>query len=731
MISIKKEGDNMYINVLVETKVKSNDMTFTYYVPDNFDKDLVGKRVKVPFGTRTLEGFVIGYSKKTEDYKIKPILKVIDEEKILNDELLNLGKFISDKYLCSLIYAYQVMLPKALKANIKTTDKAKYLTYVKLNDNYKDDDIKVKQQLEIIELLKNNAFVLKNSIKSKSSLNKLIDKGLVIEYKKEIYREAFTRKDEKKITLTSDQLLVSNKIKALFGKSKTALLYGVTGSGKTEVYIEVVKEVIKRGKTAIILVPEISLTPQITARFKGYFKENIAILHSALSDGERFDEWRRINRGEVSVVIGARSAIFAPLKNIGIIIIDEEHSESYKQENNPRYNTIDIAFKRSQTHNCPVILGSATPTIESYARAKKGYYELFILDKRINKKPLPKVQIVDMKREIRKGNNIFSELLKESIKECLDKNEQVMLLLNRRGYANYLTCQNCGFVYKCPNCDITLTYHKTSGIMRCHYCGYGTKKDLVCPSCREQTIRQMGTGTEKIEEYLKEEFIGAKVLRMDADTTSKKGSHFKIINDFNDGAYNILVGTQMIAKGLNFPNVTLVGVINGDSSLNIPNFRSCENTFNLLDQVIGRAGRHQKEGRAIIQTFNPEHYSIVEASKHNYEGFYQKEMLVRKKLNYPPYCFITLIKISTKDFNYGINEAKKISFYLKDKLSKTTSVLGPSMASVLRVNNNYNFQVILKYKKDEVLYNTLSNILKIYEGNQKIKIELDFNPITL
>ncbi len=721
----------MYVEVLVETKVKSNDMTFTYYVPNIFDNDLIGKRVLVPFGKRIIEGFVINYTHKPEGYDVKSVLKVIDEERVLNDELIELGKFISDKYLCPLIYSYQVMLPKALKANAKVTSGAKKLTYVKLNEELNKAEIKVREQLAIINLLKENKEVLKSSIKSKASLKKLIEKNIVIEYTKEVYRLFDEEKDEKKIILTQAQKEVSLAIQKRFKTNKVILLHGVTGSGKTEVYIDIVKSVIKRGMTAIMLVPEISLTPQINARFKGIFKGAVAILHSALSDGERHDEFRRINRGEVKVVIGARSAIFAPLKNIGIIIIDEEHSESYKQENNPRYNTLDIAVKRSETHNCPVLLGSATPTIESYARAKKGYYELLKLDKRVNEKPLPKVMIVDMKGEIRKGNTIISGVLREEIIKTLAKNEQVMLLINRRGYANYLSCKNCGFTFKCPNCDITLTYHKTSGMMRCHYCGYATKKVNVCPSCKAEALREVGGGTEKIEEFIKNEFPSSKVLRMDADTTSKKGSHFKIINDFNSGDYNILVGTQMISKGLNFPNVTLVGVINGDSSLNVPNFRSSENTFNLLDQVTGRAGRHDKEGKAIIQTFNPEHYSIVCAAKHDYEGFFNREMFIRKRLNYPPYCFITLIKISSKDFNYGINEAKKINVYLRDNLSKTTSILGPSMASVLKVNNVYNFQIILKYKKDDKLYKELKNIIKLYEANNKVKIEIDFNPISL
>ena len=721
----------MYINVLVETKVKSNDMTFTYHVPSIYDNvNLIGKRVLVPFGTRNIEGFVLNETYKPDNYDIKDIIDVIDEDVVLNDELLDLGKFMNKKYLCNLISCYQAMLPKALKAKVKNNENVKTIKYIKLNENIKDIVIKGKKQLEIIDYLKDNDEVLKSTIESKSALKSLIDKNIVIEYGKEVYRKVKTDENTSNIKLTEEQINAVNKIKESFNTSKTILLHGVTGSGKTEVYISLVNEIIKQNKTAIILVPEISLTPQITARFKGVFGENIAILHSSLSDGEKYDEFRRIKRGEVSVVIGARSAIFAPLNNIGIIIIDEEHSDSYKQDCNPRYNTYDIAKKRSETHKCPVLLASATPTIESYARSMKGYYEFVSLPNRVNKRPLPKVSIIDMKSEIRKGNKLISEELYNKIQDRLDKEEQVMLLLNRRGYSNYVSCMSCGYISKCPNCDITLTYHKTSNMLRCHYCGYGTKNISICPSCKEDSIRQIGTGTQKIEEEVQNMFENAKVCRMDADTTSKKGSHHKIINEFNEEKYNILIGTQMISKGLNFPNVTLVGVINADSSLNIPNFRSSENTYSLLDQVIGRAGRDKKEGEAIIQTFNPEHYSIVNASIHDYKSFYNYEMSIRKKLNYPPYCFITLIKISSKDFSLGMSEANKIKDYLVKNL-KSTNILGPSMANVLKVNNIYNFQIILKYKKDESLYETLEELLKIYETNNTVKIEFDFSPLKL
>ena len=720
----------MYVKVLIETRIKSNDMTFTYHVPKEMEENLIGKRVLVPFSNRTVQGFVLGYTSFTDDYEIKDIIEIIDKERVLNDELMNLGRFMSKRYLCPLITCYQAMLPKVLKASAKNNYKPKSLIYVKLEDSDKITNVNGKQ-LEIIKLLKDKKEVLKSKISAKASLKKLIDEGIVTEFSKECYKEVNTGFDRKKIRLTKNQETVSKTIIQKLGKEGVTLLYGVTGSGKTEVYIDVIKNVINNQKQAIILVPEISLTPQITARFKAVFGSEVAILHSSLSDGERYNEYKKIRSGKVKVVIGARSAVFAPLKNIGIIIIDEEHSESYKQENNPRYNTLDIATERSKVHHCPVVLGSATPTIESFARSKKGYYNYVELLNRVNQKPLPKVTIVDMKKEIRSGNRLFSKELVNKIQERLNKKEQVMLLLNRRGYSNYLTCQNCGYTFKCPNCDITLTYHKTSQMLRCHYCGHAENQAVICPCCKEKAIRQIGVGTEKIEEEIKNLFKDAKVLRMDADTTVKKGSHERIIDEFNEGNYNVLVGTQMIAKGLNFPNVTLVGVINADSSLNIPNFRSSERTFSLLDQVIGRAGRADKEGEAIIQTFNPDHYSIVCAKNHDYKTFFAKEMFIRKKLNYPPYCFITLVKISSKDFSYGMKEAKKISGFLNNNLSDTTTILGPSTASVLKMNNKYNFQIILKYKKDEKLYNALNSLLKVYEGNGKIKVEFDFNPINL
>ena len=474
-----------------------------------------------------------------------------------------------------------------------------------------------------------------------------------------------------------------------------------------------------------MLVPEISLTPQMVNVFKTRFKDSIAILHSGLSDGEKYDEWRKITRGKVSIVIGARSAIFAPFTNLGLIILDEEHSDTYKQENNPKYDTIDIALKRAKTYNCPVILGSATPSIESYTRASLGIYELVVLDKRINNS-LPLVKIIDMRSEIKKGNSIFSKELLDDIKERLEKNEQVILFLNRRGYSTTVTCKECGHVLKCPNCDIPLTYHKNGNKMNCHYCNYTTYKPLSCPECKFKNISNYGLGTEKIEEEIKKIFSNYKTIRMDIDTTRRKGSHEKIINDFKNKKYDILIGTQMISKGLNFEDVTLVGILNADASLNMPDFRSAERTFNLINQVSGRAGRFEKQGKVIIQCFNTNHYSIVESSKNNYLDFYKEEMKIRKKLKYPPYYNICLIKIISSKYEELVNESSKIKDYLEKKINSI--ILGPSLSNMPKINNKYYMQIIIKYKNLKQIYNEVKFIKNKYISSKNLIIDIDFNP---
>lgn len=506
------------------------------------------------------------------------------------------------------------------------------------------------------------------------------------------------------------------------------LLRGVTGSGKTEIYVHLVNEVIQKNKTAIVLVPEISLTTQLIDRFRGIFGNNIAVLHSSLSDGERYDEWRRIKSGKVSVVIGTRSAIFSPINNIGIIIIDEEHEDTYKQENNPKYRTLDIAIERAKYSNAKIVLGSATPSLESYAKAKVGRYNLVELLERVNSISLPKVYIIDMKDEMKKGNSILSSLAINLINDRLNRKEQIMILINRRGYSNYIMCNECGNVLKCQNCDISLTYHKSNDTLRCHYCGYATVKPNVCPKCGSKYLISKGIGTEKIEEYLYDKFK-ARIVRMDKDSTTNKGMHEKIINDFNNYKYDILLGTQMISKGLDFKKVSLVIVLNGDSNLNIPDYRSAEKTFNLLTQVSGRAGRNDSVGVSIIQTYNPSHYSIIYSKNHDYISFYNKEIQIRKKLNYPPFCKLVAVRIISSDYDTGNNEINKICKYLKNKLDIKYTILGPSVS--LKVNNTYKFQIIIKYKDNDELHSILNDIQLNAKISSNSKIDIDFNPIKL
>lgn len=721
----------MVAKVLVELSNKNIDRTFDYIVPESLvSKIKIGIRVTVPFAHQTLEGFVLETSDSSDtDYELKEIIDIVDTDIILNEELLSLGKYISDITLSTLISAYQAMLPKALKAKNGVIISKKMESYLILGDISisKLND----KQMEIINKIKESGKILKKdaNLISASSVKTLLKKGVIQEIEEEVYRLNHESNIKEKYPLTPLQQQAVDTVLDKKNTDTTFLIHGVTGSGKTEVYMEIIERLLIEGKESIVLVPEISLTEQIVTRFKNRFTDSIAILHSRLSEGEKYDEWRRIARGEVKIVIGARSAIFAPLKNIGVIIIDEEHTDSYKQDScNPKYHALDVAKWRGKYHHCPVVLGSATPTLETYARAKKGVYELIELKERVNHKKLPTIEIVDMNQEIKKKSGSFSKQLIQNMEEAFSKNEQVLLLLNRRGYSSFVSCKNCGYTEKCPNCDITLTYHKSSNTLRCHYCGYGTKLNKVCPECGEEAISTLGTGTEKIEEELNKLFPDKKVIRMDFDTTSKKGSHEKIIKSFSSGEYDILLGTQMIAKGLDFPNVTLVGVINADTSLNIPDFRSSETTFQLLCQVAGRSGRGEKNGKVVIQTFNPDHYAIRYAKCHDYVGFFTEEMSIRRKLGYTPYYYLTVIKILSKSYDEARDTSNKVAEYLKKNLTSTT-LLGPSIANVFRINNVYRFQIVLKYKKEDNLYSTLNNLIEHYKTNSKVKIDIDINPI--
>ena len=722
----------MIASVLIEHNVKSLDKTFDYVVPENLSKYIsVGHKVLVPFGSQIVEGFVLNLSNKYDpSMEYKEVINIVEKTFCLNEELLELGKFISDTTLSTRISAYQAMFPKALKASVKANINIKKDVYVSLNkemdvDNYIVSHKKNKKEIEILNLLKEKD-VLRKEINS-PSLRKLIENNVVVLKSVEVNRNIdFVKEEKKNIELTPEQNEAYTKIKN--STNNKVLLYGVTGSGKTEIYIKLINDTLNSGKNVIMLVPEISLTPQIVNRFLSEFGSRVAVLHSALSEGEKYDEYRRIVNKEVNIVVGARSAVFAPLLNIGLIIIDECSSPSFKQDVNPKYNAIDVSFERAKTHNALVLMGSATPLLEQFARGEKGVFELVKLTKRISNN-LPNYILVDMNDEVKKRNYVISSVLKDKINETLKNGKQTILLLNRRGYSTFMSCSSCGYVWKCPNCDISLIYHKTTNNLRCHYCGYSTKMTNICPNCKEEAIKDLGFGTEKLESIISKEF-NARVVRMDLDTTRNKGSHAKIIEDFKNHKYDILIGTQMISKGLNFKDVTLVGVINADASLNIPDFRSGERTFELLTQTGGRAGRYELPGEVVIQTYNKDNYCLECVKNHDYLSFYNKEMKIRKDLKYPPYYYLTLIKIISTTYEVARDEANKIKNYLSKNLSSNFIILGPSTASVFKLKNKYYFQIIIKYKKEENIFKVLKDINDTYITN-KVSVDINVNPLNL
>ena len=723
----------MYVSVLTQIGAKAVDQTFFYHVPKLLENNIkIGVRVRIPFGNMILDGFVLGISDNSSynNSKIKDIINVIDDEPVLNKEMLLLGKYMSDNLLASLSSCYQVMLPKALKAEVKSNIKIKYDRYLHRIKSIEEidryiDNCKYESQINLLCKLKEGDILI---TKMSSSINTIIKYGFASIIYEECKRYKYDGiSNYKRVNLTDKQRLVSDTIISSFGKSDTFLLYGVTGSGKTEVYMDVIEKAINNGKSAIMLVPEIGLTPQIVGKFISRFGNVISVLHSKLSDSERYDEYRKITNGESKIVIGTRSAIFVSFNNIGVIIIDEEHTSSYKQDNNPRYSAINVAEWRSKYHNCPLVLGSATPSLESFAKAGNHVYKLLSLTERAGGSVLPNVNIVDMKEEVKNGNFILSDMLKNKISEVLSKGEQAIILLNRRGYSSTISCKECGYVYKCPNCDITYTYHKSSNNLKCHYCGYSMVLPNKCSICGSDNLKDYGLGTEKLEETLNS-LYKARIVRMDVDTTSKKGQHQKIIDDFGEHKYDILIGTQMIAKGLDFPLVTLVGVVSIDSSLTSPDYRASENTFQLLSQVSGRAGRSENKGEVIIQTFNPDHYAITLAKNHDYIDFYKEEMKIRKMLKYSPYYYMVLVSITSKDYELGFKEANKIGSYIRNNISSDSIVLGPTMANMFKVNNIYHYQIIIKYRKDDSLMKVLKFIIDMQVKNNKIDVSIDFNP---
>lgn len=724
----------MYIvKVLVEHPVHSLDTTFDYL---SHEPLLKGIRVWIRFGYQKIIGYVESIEEtelsqeeleKQAGFHYQYIIDVIDEEPLLNEELQDLANQLSRMTLSPRISCLQAMLPTQLKPASHQAVGMKTQLCVEV---IMDQSAKTVKQQECLSFLKKHPDIpLKEVPYSRALLKNLEKQGCIQIIEKEVYRQPFSLTHQAKhIQLTVQQQKVVDGI--LSHQGRVALLHGVTGSGKTEVYLTLAAHYLKNNQAVMMLVPEISLTPMMVEVFRERFGDQVAILHSRLSQGEKYDEYRRIKRQEVKIVVGARSAVFAPLENIGIIILDEEHDPSYKQESKPRYLTSQIAKIRAKTHHASVVLGSATPSLESYARALKGIYDLYELPDRINQKPLPHVEIVDMIQQTRQHNySLFSIPMKQSIQTTIDKGEQVILLLNKRGYATYVQCQDCGEVLKCPHCDVTLTDHRSEHKLKCHYCEYMIDYPRVCPHCGSTHFKSIGYGTQKIEEEIEKLFHGAKVLRYDVDTTRQKNGHLKLLEKFRNKEANILLGTQMIAKGLDFEDVTFVGVLNADLSLNVPDFRASERTFQLLCQVSGRSGRGQKQGHVIIQTYNPDHYAITCAAKHDYVSFFHQEMKYRQVAKYPPYCHMVSILIQSKQEKWIHQVAMDVKNYLQTH-SHQTIILGPAKSTIYKMQDIYRERILVKFLNSKDIYEALNNINDYYNKQQKGKVRIvcDFNP---
>ena len=765
----------MYAKVIIDSNSRFLDRSFTYKVPDKFlDNIQTATRVLVPFGKgdKTVVAFVYELVEDVDtSYNIKEIIEIIDDRKLISNELMDLAFFMSKRYMSPIKASLkQVMPPTKVKDikifyenisdksdefldylnkkrelsevskkfkdykqkldyyldnnlikqtfDIKSSQRVSYEKIANLNDNINTKlSSNAKKQMEIVNYLKENGStnikkLLSETKSSKSSLDSLVEKSLVFITKIEKSKEInFAKSDYKKFDLNDEQEKAFNLINE--DRQGKFLLYGVTGSGKTEIFLQVVEEILKEGKQAIILVPEISLTPQTIERFRGRFNEKIAIFHSNLTPKEKFNQWRMINNGEVNIAIGARSAIFAPFKNLGIIIIDEEHDQSYISSMDPKFHTAEIAKKRADYNYCNLILASATPSITSMQEVIKGELKLIKLENRVNNN-MPKVEIVDMKDELKASNySMISRRLFNEISYNLENSEQTILFLNKVGHDSFTFCRSCGYVIKCEACDVAMTYHKHIDRLVCHYCGRTYKQPKICPVCHSKKIKEFGAGTEKLEEEIRRLFPKANIMRMDSITATNKESYFKMYEGMKSNKIDILIGTQMVAKGLDFKNVSLVGIVSADLSLNVGDFKANETTFQLLTQVSGRAGRDKLDGRVIIQSYKPNNFVIQSAKNNDYNSFYNHELNLRKSFNYPPYKNIITIKIINESRSKTINVSKKLHKELVDKIyGDNVDIIGPNPRKISRINNKFRYNILIKVG-DCDLDNVLRKITEI------------------
>ena len=740
--------DKKFANVVFPIAVNKS---FQYEIPESIGYRIeVGMRVSVPFGRRKSIGYVVSLTNQPVYKNLKAISKLLDNFAVFDEKMLKFTKWISSYYLCSWGMVLETALPPGMKEEVVSRKKQRIISIAKPQEEIRSaiDSKKIRsaKQIKVLKILLstkglcmeckalcNVAGVTEAVVKS------LKKSGHVVLNHKISYRDPFAKEtvlSTQHLSLTSDQSSVLDKVVSSIKKGgfSTFLLHGITGSGKTEIYLQVIDFCIKNKKQAIVLVPEISLASQIIQIFKARFGDRVAILHSRLSKGERYDEWEKIKKRKVDIVVGARSAIFAPFANIGLIIVDESHEPAYKQGETPRYNGRDVAIMRGKLEDITVLLGTATPSLETYHNTEVGKYKLIELKKRIDERRLPDVRIVDMQdRNVKiPESQVFSKPLLQAINKRLLKKEQIILFLNRRGFSTYIMCYKCGYVARCPQCNVSLVYHSKQDKVRCHYCNFEAKPPNICPECQGSYVKYSGHGTEKIEEEISNLFPHAKYKRMDTDTTTRKNSHQEILKGFKHHEFDILIGTQMIAKGLDFPKVTLVGVISADTSLFFPDFRSGERTFQLLTQIAGRSGRGTVAGEVVVQTYNPNHYSIITSGAYNYKDFYKREMLYRKSLNYPPFRHIILITVKGYDNAKVVRVSNGFAFLLKKELrGQDCQLLGPAPAPMAKINNQYRWHILIKHKmpgKINMFIERCMNGLKhskLQMGKTSIAVDID------
>ena len=668
--------DSMFAEILLSKASRGIDKIYHYSIPETLkDQIKIGHQVLVPFGKRDEVGYVVGFVEKAEVPRVKDVLEITSTNPLFSEQAVELAKWIADHYSSFRITALRLVMPPGQKKN------------------------------EVSKRVR----VRKPGLKP----------------------EAGSREDYKigeGLKLTSDQTKALESIKQAIDNQKQEkfLLYGITGSGKTEIYLQVIAYLLERGKSSIVMVPEIGLTPQLVQRFRDRFQDHIAIIHSELTEKQRREEWERISSGKARIVLGTRSAIFAPIRHLGLIVIDEEYETTYKSEKSPRYHTREVALKLAEINRAVVVLGSATPAVETYYKAESGEYHKLVLPKRIDDRPLPPVEIIDMRHE---KEYLLSEKLREELKEVLSRGEQAILFINRRGFFTFAVCKECGSTITCPKCSVSLSYHSSEAKLRCGRCGYVTEASIICPNCHSASIRYFGIGTQRIEKEVAEVYPSARILRYDRDTVNRRGSHEVFFSAFAEGKANVLIGTQMVTKGLDVANVTLVGVVSADTGLYIPDFRAAEHTFQLLTQVAGRAGRHHLPGKVFIQTYSPEHYAIQAAGKHDYEEFYRQEIEHRRELGYPPFSKLISLMVSGREEKKGLRVAEDLGKFLEKRL--TEGILGPAPAAVPKLRGEWRYHILLKGKDLEIMRGSVEETLEKAVVPADIKVTIDVEPMSM